>query len=125
NKDKFKIARDCKGRAKGETSPELLAVRYELWVRIDDPNRRFTIHPCAVREASHGILELRGKLQSGLPRFVSKSFFDETLVPMRDGTVLPTIPGTGSEIETAQVELQDAGGQGVIIANARELLRAA
>lgn len=125
NEDKFMIARDCKGRAQGETSPELLAVRYELLVRVDDPNRRFTIHLCTVRKDSHGILELRGKLQSGLPRFVPQSFFDEALVTMRDGTVLATIPGTGSETETAQVELQDAGGQGVIIANARELLRAA
>src|SRR5262249_7808541 len=58
---------------------DALAGRYEFWLRVDDPGRRFTIVSCLRQSQSHGTFALSGKLQTSVPRFASQRFFDESL----------------------------------------------
>ncbi|HEU5282925.1 MAG TPA: hypothetical protein VFU53_03880, partial [Burkholderiales bacterium] len=126
-RDDFKVMPACERRAgpRDSTPTASLANRYELWLRLDDPGRRFTIHACAAAASEPGIMQLHGRLQTGLPGFVSQTFFEQVLLTLEDGTVITTIRDSDNEVETAQVELHPPGDQGLIVADGEELLRAA
>jgi hypothetical protein len=125
-RDDFRIMAACEDRGgpRNGTPTASLASRYELWLRLDDPGRRFALHACAAHADEPGIMQLHGKLQTGLPQFVSQTFFDEVLLTLQNGTVVTAIRDS-DDVETTQVELHAASDQGLIVADASELLRAA
>src|SRR5215471_12952859 len=97
--------------------------RFELWIRASEPGRPFTIRSCA-HDSSGQALELHGSLRSGLPRFVSQTFFDEALLTSQDGTVLATVQSSDGA-DLTRVELHPAGGDTHMVIDAAELLRKA
>lgn len=115
--------RGCTAHA-GMAGAALPDGRYELWIRVSQPGRPFTIRSCAAHERAGQALELRGSLRSGLPRFVAQTFFDEALLTAQDGTVLAAI-GSGDGADLTRVELPPGGGDAQTVVDAAELLRRA
>src|SRR5262249_35107331 len=102
------VGQGCGSHAQGAGAASLDG-RYELWIRASEPGRPFTVRSCAAHDSGRQSLELHGSLRSGLPRFVSQTFFDEALVTGQDGTVLATIRSSDGA-ELTRVELHPGGG---------------
>ena len=126
-RDGHKIVTECEHHASAgsESVVAALANRYEFWLRLNDPGRRFTVLACARKSTAPAVLSLSGKLQTSIPHFVSQSFFDEALVALDSGTVLATIGDADGDLDTTQVQLHAANSGGVLVAHAADLLRAA